>query len=90
MTCSTHRWLEERDPQVLAEFARGRMRSRIDQLRDALQGRFSEHHALVIAHVLARIDHADATIDALSERIGQVVAPFARQVECQRTRPVES
>lgn len=77
----------ERDPVVLAEFARGRMRSKIDQLRDALEGRFSEHHALVIAHMLARIDHADTTIDALTERIGQVIAPFARQVELLCTIP---
>jgi transposase len=56
----------ERDPQVLAQFARGRMRSKIVQLQDALEGRFSPHHALIVAQMLARIDHADATIDALA------------------------
>ena len=77
----------ERDPQVLAEFARGRMRSKIGQLTEALEGRFSAHHALVISHMLARIDHADATIDALGERIGEVIAPFDRQVELLCTIP---
>ena len=77
----------ERDPQVLAQFARGRMRSKIDQLTEALKGRFSEHHALIIGQMLARIDHADATIDALGERIGQVIAPFDRQVELLCTIP---
>ncbi len=77
----------ERDPQVLAQFARGRMRSKIPQLREALQGRFTEHHALIVAQMLGRIDHADATIDALSERIEQVIAPFARQVELLCTIP---
>ncbi len=77
----------ERDPQVLAEFARGRMRSKLPQLREALEGRFSEHHALIIAQMLARIDHADAATEALSERIDEVVAPFATQVELLCTIP---
>jgi transposase len=71
----------ERDPQVLAQFARGRMRSKIVQLQDALEGRFSPHHALIVAQMLARIDHADATIDALSQRIGEVLIPFEHEVE---------
>jgi transposase len=77
----------ERDPQVLAGFARGRMRAKIGQLQAALEGRFSEHHALIVAQMLARIDHADATIDALSQRIEQVIAPFDRQVELLCTIP---
>lgn len=77
----------ERDPEVLAQFARGRMRSKIPQLREALQGRFSPHHSLIVAQMLARIDHADATIDALSEHIAEVTAPFDRQVELLCTIP---
>jgi transposase len=77
----------ERDPQVLAQFARGRMRSKIVQLQDALEGRFSPHHALIVAQMLARIDHADATIDALSQRIGEVLIPFEHEVELLCTIP---
>jgi transposase len=33
----------ERDPQILAEMAHGRMRSKIPALRDALTGRFKQH-----------------------------------------------
>ena len=77
----------ERDPAVLAGFARGRMRSKIGQLQEALEGRFSPHHALIVAQMLARIDHADATIDALSERISEVIAPFGHEVELLCTIP---
>jgi transposase len=77
----------QRDPQVLAAFARGRMRAKIGQLQEALEGHFSEHHALIVAQMLARIDHADATIDALSQRIAQVNAPFEHQVELLCTIP---
>jgi hypothetical protein len=35
----------ERDPRRLAELAKGRLRSRIPQLAEALTGHFDEHHA---------------------------------------------
>ena len=35
----------EHDTTVLAEMAKGRLRSKIPQLQDALAGRFNEHHA---------------------------------------------
>src|SRR3954465_1611442 len=40
----------ERDPAVLADFAQTRMRVKIPELRLALEGGFSEHHALLGAH----------------------------------------
>jgi transposase len=77
----------ERDATVLAELARGRMRSKIPRLRDALVGRFTTHHALLIGQMLARIDQAENTIAELSVRIDEVISPFAAQVELLRTIP---
>jgi transposase len=37
----------ERDPAVLAELAKRMLRAKIPVLREALQGRFSDHHALL-------------------------------------------
>jgi transposase len=37
-----------RDPQDLAELARGRLRNKIPQLTAALAGRFTQHHTIVI------------------------------------------
>ncbi len=37
----------ERDPAVLAELAKGRLRNKIPALNDALQGRFSDRHAFM-------------------------------------------
>jgi transposase len=59
----------QRDPAALAEMAKGKMRPKIPQLRDALAGRFNEHHALLCRAMLARIDQADATIAELTGRI---------------------
>ena len=38
-----------RDPEVLAELAKGRLRKKIPELRQALRGRFRDHHAPVLA-----------------------------------------
>ncbi len=65
----------QRDPEVLAEMAKGRMRPKIPELQDALAGRFNQHHALLCRAMLARIDQADATIDELSERIEALLDP---------------
>jgi len=45
------------DPHVLAQLARGRLRSKIPALREALAGNFRvEHHGLLVAQMLAHID----------------------------------
>jgi transposase len=77
----------ERDADKLAQLAKGRMRSKIPALRDALAGRFDDHHATVVAELLARIDHADEVIDRLSDRVEAVAAPWAAQLELLCTIP---
>jgi transposase len=77
----------ERDPEVLAEMAKGRMRSKIPQLQDAMAGRFNEHHALLCRAMLARIDQADATIDTLTERIDELLNPYEAAVTLLVTIP---
>lgn len=69
----------ERDPEVLANMARGRMRPKIPQLQEALAGRFSEHHALLVRSMLSRIDQANEVIDELDSQIEEVIAPFVAQ-----------
>lgn len=77
----------QRDPAVLAEMAKGRMRAKIPQLQDALIGRFDDHHALLCRAMLARIDQADATIAELSERIDQLLGPYEAAVQLLTTIP---
>lgn len=43
----------ERDPVVLADLAKKRLRSKIPELRRALVGRFGEHHAAMLRLHLA-------------------------------------
>ena len=75
------------DPEVLSELARGRLRAKLPQLREALEGRFDELHALLIGAILAHLDFLDDQIDRLSEAIGEQLVPFAGAVELLRTIP---
>jgi transposase len=67
----------ERDPKVLADLAKRTLRHKIPALVQALQGRFTEHHAFMVSQYLAQLDTQQATIDALTARIETVIAPFA-------------
>jgi transposase len=76
----------ERDPDVLAGLARGRLRRKLPELRQALRGRFREHHALLIGMSLEHLVYLEAAIARLDERVDALMAthtsgvgvPFAR------------
>lgn len=71
----------ERDPEVLADMARTRLRAKIDQLVDTLPGHFGPHHAIVARQIIDHIDFLDRSITALSAEIATRAAPFERAVE---------
>jgi transposase len=77
----------ERDPKVLAELARGRMRTKVGDLTLALAGRFVDHHALLAQMHLDHIDHLSAMIERLDGRIEAVIAPFGKQLQLLCTIP---
>ena len=64
----------ERDPRVLAELARGRMRVKRPALVEALTGRFDAHHAELAQMLLDQIDALTAKTDLLTLRIDQLIA----------------
>lgn len=66
----------QHDPAVLADMARGRMRSKVGVLTEALQGRFNDHHAFMVRLHLDRIDAHQADIARLDARIEEAIAPF--------------
>ena len=53
----------ERDPVVLAELAKCRLRSKIPELREALTGRFNDHHAFMVRVHLDVIDQHTQAYD---------------------------
>lgn len=71
----------ERNPQVLAQMARGPMRAKLTRLRDALAGQFDDHHALLCATMLRRIDTLSGDIAALDSVIAHHCQPYADVVQ---------
>ena len=78
----------QRDPQLLAELARGRMRVKRAALVEALTGRFDDHHAELARMLLDQIDALSAKIDALTLRIEALIAqiPAAQAPAVDETR----
>jgi transposase len=61
----------ESDSAILADLARGRLRSKIPQLQQALQGYFTAHHGFLVTEYLAHIDYLDQAIDQVGTEIDQ-------------------
>ncbi len=66
----------ERDSEVLAELAKGVLRKKIPILREALRGRFRNHHAIMLRVILDHLDYLESAIERLDVEIDQVMIPF--------------
>ncbi len=66
----------QRDPAVLADLAKRRLRSKIPALTEALTGRFTEHHAFLSRVHLDLIDQHTSAIEEITARIEVVIEPF--------------
>lgn len=75
------------DAEVLSELARGKLRAKLPALREALRGRFSAHHALIVGQILAKLDFLDEAIQTLSAEVDRVIAPFERELGLLDTIP---
>lgn len=77
----------QRDPAVLADLAKGRMRTKIPALTEALNGRFGTHHAVVARRILDHIDFLDRSIEGLESEIGQRLGPFEQAMQLALSIP---
>jgi transposase len=68
----------ERDPEVLAEMALRRMRAKRPELRQALVGRFGDHHGLLCRLHLERIGDLEEGIRTLDRHVERLVEPVAQ------------
>src|SRR3954468_944502 len=77
----------ERDPAVLAELARGKMRAKIPALTEALTGHFDAGHAQLARSMLARIESVETALAELNSVIAAAFQPWAHQLELLQTIP---
>jgi transposase len=75
------------DAGALAEKARARLRAKIPQLRQALQGRVTEHHRFLLRMLMDQIAQLEGLIEQFDGRIAESMAPFAEAAARLRTIP---
>jgi transposase len=75
------------DPNELAELVKGRLRSKIPALREALDNHFDAHHAAIARSALNHLDQLDEAIGSVSQTINVVIAPHQWAIELLVTIP---
>lgn len=77
----------EMTPTMMAQFARGRMRGKREQLEQALTGHFQSHHRFLITEHLTHIDNLEEGIDRLSAEIAERLLPYEKLLVRLETIP---
>jgi transposase len=77
----------ERDLSVMAELARGPMRSKRAELEEALRGHFLPHHSFLLTEHLSHIDYLDEAIDRVSQAIEEHLADEQEAIALLDTIP---
>ena len=71
----------ERDGEHLAQFARRALRDKHEELRDALTGRFTQHHAFMLEQLMHHIEFLERQITEFDQRIAEAMHPFDEKLE---------
>jgi transposase len=72
---------EQQDPEVLAELARGRLRSKLPQLRQALDGRVEPYHRFLLERILAHIDFIEGSLAVVQREIQERLENYEEAVQ---------
>jgi transposase len=71
----------ERDPKVLAQLARARLRAKLSLLAEAFTGFFTDQHAFLLGKMLARVDALDGDLAELDAKLEELIARFVAAVD---------
>lgn len=77
----------EENSARLAEFARGRLRRKQDQLQSALEGSIGQHQRFMLGHLLQHIEFVDRQIEQLSGEIEARMRPYEAHMESLQRIP---
>jgi transposase len=77
----------ETDSQKMAELARRQLRSKIPELRPALEGKVTEHHRFMLKGFMDHLEWLEHQIEQFSRRIEEVSRPFAPALEAVASLP---
>jgi transposase len=74
-------------PEEMAGLAKGKLREKIPELIEALEGNVSEHHRFLIGMHLEHMGYLKEAVAKLDDRIAEKMQPYQRQIENIRTTP---
>jgi transposase len=77
----------ETDPEVLAEHAKGRLREKLPELKEALRGCVGEHQRFMLAQHLAHLAELEERIREVSEEVAQRLLPFEAKLRRLEQQP---
>ncbi|MGC9200297.1 MAG: IS110 family transposase [Acidobacteriaceae bacterium] len=77
----------EDKPEQLAQLARGKLKNKIPQLVQAMEGRVRAHHRFLLAEFLEEWDWFEQRIERVETEINKQIGPFAQAVALWRTMP---
>jgi transposase len=77
----------EANVAVVAELARGRLRAKIPQLRQALTGELKPYHHVLLRQILAHMDFLEAALAQLEGEIEQRLRPSEEAIQLLQTIP---
>jgi len=69
------------DPSLLSELAKGRLRKKLPELNDALEGLMGHHQRLLLSSQLRHLDFLELEISGLSKDILERMRPFAEAIQ---------
>jgi transposase len=72
------------DPESLANLARGKLRGKIPQLKQALCGHVTPHHQFMLEQLLDHLTHLEGQLGRFHERIAEALRPFVDEATFER------
>jgi transposase len=74
-------------PEDMAKFARGRMRNKMAELKDALTGKFTDHHRFMLTQCMQHIQELEKRIAVVEEHIRERLKDYPEVYECLMSVP---
>lgn len=78
---------DDMSPQEMADLAKGRLRNKIEELEESLEGYITDHHRLILKLTLQMIASYDEAIEQLNTEIEKRMESFQEESEGLQTIP---
>lgn len=70
----------QQDPAWLADYARGKLRCKKEQLRQVLRGKVRQHHRDMLTELLEDLRRTDGAIGRVEQKLAVLMEPYGEQI----------